>query len=125
MVQTHGSVQLSTGSAHIRGLINADKIVMLRRKSQQGNDLMPIKKSVRHIMMYDKVEDEPVWTCLSKNQDGTYTGFFSSVAAPIKKHVANWTLCPAASVFWYCLRKGCNREDTIALIRSSFTIYEQ
>ena len=106
MVTTHGSVMLSTGAATIRGLINAEKVFTLRRKDDEGNDLAPIKKSIRHVLMYDKIEGEPVWTFIIKGDDGAYKGYFPSVAEPIKQYVQEFVSCPAAQIFWFLLSRG-------------------
>ena len=124
-VQTHGSVQLSMGSTVISGLINADKRFTLRRIDENGKGIPAIKKSVSDVLRYEKLWGEKVWLCVSKGTEGTYTGYFLSVIGGIRSYIPNWSLCPAAQIFWFLLRKGCVKEDVVKMIKGCFSIAEQ
>ena len=50
MVQTHGSVQLSMGSATINGLIHLMEKYKLDREDKNGNKLPTIRKLVHAVM---------------------------------------------------------------------------
>ena len=42
----------------------------------------------------------------------------------IKSYIEQWTQCPAAQIYWFLLRKGCNLEDVRNMIRGCFSIEE-
>ncbi len=50
------------------------------------------------------------------------TGYFSSVVPEIQDHVAAFSMCSAAQVYWWLRRRGCLTEDINQLIRHCFTI---
>jgi hypothetical protein len=53
------------------------------------------------------------------------TGYFSSIVPEIRDHVAAFTMCPAAQVYWWLRCRGCLTEDVNRLIRHCFTISQQ
>ena len=125
MVQTHGSVQLSMGAASINGLINFTKKFVLCRTNEDGSPATAIKKSVQNIMRYKTLNGDKVWLSAIPKACGGVTGYFSCVLPGIKKYIEHWTLCPAAQIFWFLLRKDCNKEDVKKMIQGSFSIDEQ
>ncbi len=62
-----------------------------------------------------EVKKRKVWICLSKNTNGSFTGYFSSMVAEIKDYVQIIT-CPAAQVFWWLRRRGCLTDDVNRMI---------
>ena len=96
MVQTHGSVQLSMGSATIEGLIRPMDKFTLRRTDSNGEKIKTIKKSAHAIMRYMKLDGEKVWLSTIPNSDGSVTGNFSSVLDGFRNYVGKWLRCPAA-----------------------------
>ncbi len=66
-----------------------------------------------------------VWICLSTGTNGMTTGYFSSIVPEIRDHVAAFTTCPAAQVYWWLCHRGCLTEDVNRLIRHCFTISQQ
>jgi hypothetical protein len=66
-----------------------------------------------------------VWICLSTRTNGMATGYFSSIVPEIWDHVAAFTMCPAAQVYWWLRRRGYLTEEVNRLIRHCFTISQQ
>ena len=105
MIQTHGSVQLSMGAALLEGLINADTTFTLcllpdaNRKARP-----PTSTSVQELFSLMEINSKKVWICLSTGSNGMSTGYFSSVAQEISKHVAAFIACPGAQVYWWLRR---------------------
>ena len=54
-MQTHGSVQLSMGSATIDGLIHPMEKYKLGREDENGTKLPTLKHSVNDVMRYMKL----------------------------------------------------------------------
>ena len=42
--------------------------------------------------------------------------FFSNVIKHIETYVTNWTRCPAANIYWFLLKKGCNQNDIVNML---------
>jgi hypothetical protein len=136
MVQSHGSVQLSMGAATIEGMLDTDTVFKLcLLPDAKGKSRQPTKTTIKEIfsMMtlpnpYPKAghpSTHKVWICLSTRMNGMTTGYFSSVLPEIQDHVAAFTMCPAAQVYWWLRRRGCLTEDVNRLIRHCFTISQQ
>lgn len=111
MVQTNKFVQLSMGSATIEGPIRPMDKHTLRRTDSNGEKMKTIKKSVHAIMRYMRLDGEKVWLSTIPNSDGSVTGNFSSVLDGVRNYVGKWLLCPAAQIYWFLVKKGCNLED--------------
>ena len=115
MVQSAGSVQFSMGSANIHGLIQFNKKYTLRRKNADETDAPTIRKSVQAVMRYQTLDRDNIWLAAIPRCGGGVTGYFSSVLPEIKSYIEQWTQCPAAQIYWFLLRKGCNYEDVSAM----------
>jgi hypothetical protein len=136
MVQSHGSIQLSMGATTIERMLDADTVFELcllpdaKRKSRQ-----PTKMTIKEIFsMMTLPNPNPkaghpsthkVWICLSAGTNGVATGYFSSIVPEIWDHIAAFTMCPAAQVYWWLCRMGHLMEDVNRLIRHCFTISQQ
>jgi hypothetical protein len=72
-----------------------------------------------------EINKEKVWICLSTGTNGVTTGYFSSVVAEIKEHMAAFVLCPVAQVYWWLGCRGCLTEDINCLIWHCFTLSQQ
>jgi hypothetical protein len=136
MVQSHGSIQLSMGAATIKGMLDVDTVFELcLLPDAEGNPRQPTKTMIKEIfsMMtlpnHNPKPGQPlshkVWICLSTGTNGMTTGYFSSIIPEIWDHVAAFTMCPAAQVYWWLRCRGCLTEDINRLIRHCFTISQQ
>ena len=126
MVQSHGSVQLSLGAATLTGLYDANKQFDLRRLPGADNKPRPpIRKSVAEVLKSFEIGGQQLWLVISKSTRGTHTGYFSSVITGHGAYVENFSLCPAANIFWFLLRKGVVKDDVVKMIKGSFSITEQ
>jgi hypothetical protein len=79
MVQAHGLVQLSMGTAQIGGVVNIDSHFTLHLTPDAKNK--PRERtvaSVREVFEMMEVQKKKVWICLAKNANGSITGYFSS-----------------------------------------------
>ncbi len=122
MVQTHGSVQLSLGTASINGVVDADLHFMLRLTPDvEGNPRAPTTTSLREIFQMMEVAGRKVWICMARGSKGNYTGYFSSVVTSISTHITNFVACPGAQVYWWLRQRGCLAGDVIKLVRHCFT----
>jgi hypothetical protein len=89
MVQMHGSVQLSMGTALIKGMIDIDTSFMLRLlPGVDGKPRTPTTTLVREVFSLMEINEKKVWICLSTGSNGMSTGYFSSIVEDIKEHVA-------------------------------------
>ena len=61
MIQKHGSVQLSMGSANINGLINFSKKFVLYRTKNNGTQASTVRKLVQIVLRYDTLDGENMW----------------------------------------------------------------
>jgi hypothetical protein len=136
MVQSHGSVQLSMGATTIEGMLDVDTLFELcLLPDAEGKPRQPTKMMIKEIfsmMTLPNPSQRPgqplthkVWICLSTGTNGMTTGYFSSIVPEIRDHVAAFTMCPAAHVYWWLRRRGCLAEDVNCLIRHCFTISQQ
>ena len=102
MVQTHGSVQLSLGSASINEVINADLEFLLRLTLDfNGTPREPTQTLLWDVFRMMEVKGRKVWICLVRGSNRKYTGYFSSVMESINNHVMNFVTCPGAQVYWW------------------------
>jgi hypothetical protein len=102
MVQTHGSIQLSLGTASINGVVNADLHFTLRLMPDvDRNPRAPTTTSLREIFQMMEVEGRKVWICMVRGSKGNYTGYFSSVVTLISTHITNFVACSGAQVYWW------------------------
>jgi hypothetical protein len=136
MVQSHGSVQLSIGATTIKGMLDVDTVFKLcLLPDAKGKSRQPTKMTIKEIfsmMTLPNPNQKPgqssahkVWICLSTGTNGMTMGYFSSVVPEIRDHVAAFTMCPAAQVYWWLCCRGCLTEDVNCLIRQCFTISQQ
>ncbi len=126
MIQTHGSVQLSMGTALLEGLIDADTtFTICLLLDADGKARPPRATSVREIFSLMEINDKKVWICMSTGSNGRTTGYFSSVVQEISKHVAAFIACPGAQIYWWLRRRGCITADINNLIRHCFTLSQQ
>ncbi len=101
MIQTHGSIQLSMGTALLEGLINADTTFTLRLLLDADRKARPpTSTSVRKIFSFMEIHDKKVWICMSTGSNGRTTGYFSSMVQEISEHIAAFIACPGAQVYW-------------------------
>ncbi len=101
MVQTHGLVQLSLGTASINRVVNADLHFTLRlMQDVDGNPRAPTTTSLRDIFWMMEVGGRKVWICMARGSKGNYTGYFSSVVTSISAHVTNFVACPGVQAYW-------------------------
>jgi hypothetical protein len=100
MVQTHGSVQLSMGTALLEGLIDADTTFTLcLLPDADGKARPPTITSVWEIFSLMEINDKKVLICVSKGLNGMSTGYFSSVVQEISEHVAEFIACLGGQVY--------------------------
>ena len=50
--------------------------------------------------------------------------FFSNAIKNIETYVTNWTRCPAANIYWFLLKKGCNQNDIVNMLTCCFSPQE-
>jgi hypothetical protein len=136
MVQSRGSVQLSMGAATIEGMLAVDTVFELRLlPDAEGKPRQPTRTTIKEIFnvmtmpnlrpMASQPPTHKVWICLSMGTNGMTTGYFSSVVPGIRDHVAAFTTCPVAQVYWWLRRRGCLTDGVNRLIRHCFTISQQ
>jgi hypothetical protein len=124
------------GAATIKGMLDVDTVFELRLlPDAEGNPRQPTKTTIKEILSmmtlpnHNLKPGQPlshkVWICLSTGTNGMTTGYFSSVVPEIRDHVAAFTMCPAAQVYWWLRCRGCLTEDINRLIRHCFTISQQ
>ncbi len=136
MVQSHGSIQLSMGAAMIKGMLGVDTVFELcLLPDAKGKSRQPTKMTIKKIFSImtlpnpnpklSQPSTHKVWICLSTGTNGMAIGYFSSVVPEIQDHVAAFTMCPAAQVYWWLRHRGCLTEDVNCLIRHCFMISQQ
>ncbi len=126
MVQAQGLVQLSMGAAQIGGVVDINTPFTLRLTPDAENKPRePTTMLVKEVFAMMEVKKKKVWNCLSKNTNGSFTGYFSSMVAEIKDYVQNFITCPMAQVFWWLRRRGCLTNDVNRMIRYCFTLKQQ
>ena len=54
-------------------------------------------------------------------EDGSVLVFFSNVILDIETYVDNWMTCPAAQLYWFLLKKGCNEDDMSKMLKNCFS----
>jgi hypothetical protein len=112
MVQTHGLVQLSLGSASINGVIDADLKFLLRLMlDSDRTPREPTQTLLRDVFCMMEVNGRKVWICLARGSSGKYTGYFSSVTESINTYVMNFVSFLGAQVYWWLWQRGCLAED--------------
>ena len=47
--------------------------------------------------------------------------FFSNVILDIETYIDNWMRCPAAQIYWFMFKKGCEEEDVSRMLTCSFS----
>ena len=119
-VYAHGSMQLSLGHTLIPGLRNVEKVHHLKQIKKNGSTIM-IKKSISGILHYMKWEEDKVFQSVWTMEDGTAMDFFSNVIKEIETYVMNWTTCPAANIYWFLIKKGCDDEDVQKMLGECFS----
>jgi hypothetical protein len=123
-------------AATIKGMLDVDTVFKLcLLLDAKGKPRQPAKTTIKEIfsmMTLPNPSQRPgqpsthkVWICLSMGTNGMTTGYFSSIVPEIQDHVAAFTMCPAAQVYWWLRRRGCLMEDVNCLIRHCFTISQQ
>lgn len=126
MVQSHGAMQLSMGAATLPGIVTATRKFTLRlTPDENGQPREPTEKSLMDILRMMEITDKKVWLCVSRESNGIFTGYFSSVVEEIKTYVAAFVRCPAAQVYYWLKRRGCIGDDINHLIRKCFTVEQQ
>ncbi len=126
MVQTLGSVQLSTGSALLEGLIDINTSFTLRLlPDAEGKARSPTITYVWDIFNLTKLNNKKVWICVSTGSNGMTTGYFSSVVQELSGHVVAFITCPGAQMYWWLRCQGCITADVNKLIRHCFTLSQQ
>jgi hypothetical protein len=126
MVQAHGLVQLSMGAAQSGGVVDINTPFTLRLTPDAENKPRePTITSVKEVFAMMKVKKKKVWICLSKNTNGSFTGYFSSMVMKINDYVQNFITCPTTQVFWWLRRRGCLTNDVNRMIQYYFTLKQQ
>jgi hypothetical protein len=126
MVQAHGLVQLSMGAAQIGGVVDTNTPFTLHLTPDAENKLRePTITLVKEVFAMMEVKKKKVWICLSKNTNGSFTGYFSSVVAEIKDYVQNFITCPMARVFWWLRCRGCLTYDVNRMTQYCITLEQQ
>jgi hypothetical protein len=114
------------GAAQIGGVVDIKTPFTLRITPDAENKLRePTIMSVKEVFAMMEVKKKKVWICLSKNTNGTFTGYFSSLVAKIKDYVQKFITCPMAQVFWWLRRRGCLNNDVNRIIQYCFTLEKQ
>jgi hypothetical protein len=119
-VYAHGSMMLSLGHTYVPGLRNVDEIYRIKKLKKDGTSVI-LKKSMAGILQYLKWEEEKVFQSVWTMEDGTAMVFFSNVIRDIQSYVMNWTMCPAANIYWFLVKKGCNEEDVRNMLEGCFS----
>jgi hypothetical protein len=126
MIQTHGSVQLSMGTALLEELIDADTTFTLcLLLDADGKVRPPTSTSVREIFNLMELHDKNIWIFVSTGSNGRTMGYFSSMVQEISEHVAAFIACPGTQVYWWLRHCGCITADVNNLIRHCFTLSQQ
>ena len=84
MIQTHGSVQLSYGVSTIPGLLDLDTKFKIERVANQPTTLISVKDIIRAMTL----EDKKIWHCISRNPNGSFSGYFLSIFPAMQRHVS-------------------------------------
>ncbi len=75
MIQTHGSIQLSMGTASLEGLIDADTTFTLCLLPDADGKARPLRStSLREIFSLMEINDKKVWICMSTSLNGRTMG---------------------------------------------------
>ena len=116
----HGSFQLSIGHTIVPGMRNVEKVHRLKQLTATGSTIM-IKKSMASVLHYLQWEEDKVFQSVFTLEDGTAMVFFSNVIKDIETYVMNWTTCPAANIYYFLMRKGCDGEDVEKMLQECFS----
>ena len=54
-------------------------------------------------------------------EDGSVLAFFSNVIPEIETYVDNWMMCPAANLYWFLIKKGCDEDDVSKMLQNRFS----
>ena len=73
------------------------------------------------ILDYLKWDDEKVFQSVWEMEDGSVLAFFSNVIQDIETYVDNWMMCPAANLYWFLIRKGCDEDDVSKMLQICFS----
>ena len=84
MIQKHGTIQLSMGSANINGLINNSKKFSLHRTNEDGTPAPTIRKVVQSVLRYETLDGDNIWLAAIPRYGGGITGYFLCVLPEIK-----------------------------------------
>jgi hypothetical protein len=110
MIQKHGTIQLSMGSANINGLINFAKKFSLHRTNEDGTPAATIRKVVQSVLRYETLDRDNIWLAEIPRDNGAVTGYFTSLLPETRTYIEEWTQCPASQIYWFLIRKGCKIE---------------
>ena len=114
MAERHAAVQLCLGRVPLRGLLNADKKVLLDLHPDSiGNARAPVSRSIRQIMHSQKTGGIRLWQSIAMRHDGQYEGFYPH-GKGCKEHEAKaneYSGALAAHLRFYCLGKGVTPES--------------
>jgi len=113
-------MMLSLAHTYVPGLRNVDKIYRIKKLKKDRTFVM-LKKSMAGILHYLKWEEEKVFQSVWTMEDGTAMVFFSNVIRDIQSYVMNWTMCPAANIYWFLVKKGCDDEDAQKMLKECFS----
>ncbi len=125
MVDVHESAQLSYGTARISGL--KDPGVSSTLKRVNGD---PITISIRQIMRMittprgivngKVVPGQPVWLCVLRADNGSYTGYYAGANSKHQKFASAFAKCPAAQIRYFLIRHGIEQHDVNKFVRDNF-----
>ena len=119
-VCAHGSFQLSLGHTIVPGMRNAEKVHRLKQLTKTGSTIK-LKKTMAGILQYLQWEEDKVFQSVWTMEDGTAMVFFSNVIKDIETYVMNWTTCPAANIYYFLMRKGCDGDDVHKMLKECFS----
>ena len=79
MINRHSAVQLSLGRVQLRGLLDADKEILLDMElDTKGKERQPVMRLVRQIIAHQRVMGIKLLQCIVMRHDGIYEGFYTN-----------------------------------------------
>ena len=126
MLSVHCSIQMSSGSAIIPGIIDLNTEYALERLPDAEGERCPTRQSVKNILVLmtigEGVGKKNIFTCIVEGGNGTVFGYFSSVDPEIKEQIPKIRSTIAAQMYFFLIKRGCKADSIKKMFKKTFTI---
>lgn len=124
MLDRHSAVQLCLGRTPMKGLLDADKEVLLHMElDAEGRERQPVMRSVRQILAHQRHDGVKLWQMIALRHDGSYEGFYTNGKGcdGHEDKASKFGGALGAHLRFLCLGKGVSPESVDLLLSKCFS----